>query len=82
MKLIDYLLTNNDYTRFSYPEDVERIVKVFKNKDIEITPDEANELWDRYSDDLCASWIGLPDNDNKLFDIVIEYAKRKYRVGD
>lgn len=82
MKLIEYLQTEKDYNRFSYPADVRRIVSVMKKYNIEITPNEAYELWDMYSDDLCAGWIGLPDNDNKIFNIIIKYAKVKYKMEE
>ena len=82
MTLIEYLQTENRYQEFAYPEYLKRIVKIFKDRNIEITPSEANELWDKYSDDLCASWLILPLDDNEIFEIVINYAKKKYKMED
>lgn len=82
MKLIEYLQTEKDYRRFSYPADVRRIVNAMKKYNIEITPNEAEELWDRYSDDFDAQWLGLPDNDNEIFETIIHYAKRKYEIEE
>lgn len=85
MKLIEYLKNENDYKnaykRYSYPKDVRRIVNVMKDRGIEITPDEADEIWDIYSDDLDAQWLGFPDDDNEIFEIIICYAKIKYKIG-
>lgn len=80
MKLIDYLKEENSYENIYWADDVRRIVEVMKKRDIEVTPSEAEELWDMYSDDLCAQWLGLPDNDEEIFNILIEYAKQKYGI--
>lgn len=82
MKVIDYIKQENEYEDFSYPEDVKRIVEVLKARSVEITPKEAEELWNAYSDDMCAQWLGLPDNDKELFDIIISQAKEKYNEDD
>lgn len=82
MKLIEYLQTEKDYKKFSYPADVRRIVNVMKKYNIEITPNEAEELWDRYSDDFDAQWLGLPNKDIEIFETIICYAKRKYKIDD
>lgn len=78
MKLIEYLKIEKQYDGLYYSKDVRRIVNVMKDKGIEITPNEADELWDRYSDDFDAQWLGLPNNDNEIFKIIIKYAKVKY----
>ena len=64
---------------FSFPEDVVRIKKILNDKNIEITLDEAEDIWDEYSDDMCAQWMGLPSDDEKVFEIVIEVAQKRYR---
>ena len=78
MKLIEYLKKEDEYKNIYWAEDVRRIVKIMKKRDIEVTPSEAEEIWDLYSDDLCAQWIGLSDDDDEIFNIIIEYAKQKY----
>lgn len=80
MKLIEYLKTNN-YDKIYYPTDVRRIVNVMKDKDVEVMPNEAEELWYEYSNDLDTYWVELPMNDNEIFETIIYYAKRKYKVG-
>lgn len=78
MKLIDYLEQEYIYKSIYWAEDVRRIVEVMKKRDIEITPKEAEKIWDLYSDSYCAQWLGLPDDDEQLFYTIIEYAKKKY----
>lgn len=80
MKLIEYLKKEDEYKNIYWAEDVKRIVEVMKKRDIEVTPTEAEDIWDLYSDDCFAQWLGLPDDDEQLFNIIIEYAKRKYGI--
>ena len=81
MKLLEYLLTQNNYRKIDYPEDVKKIVNILKSKNIEITPDEAEDLWYDYSADCDACWLGLPE-DEEVFEIIIQYARKKYKVGE
>ena len=78
MKLIEYLKIEKQYDDLYYVKDVRRIVNVMKDKGIEITPKEANKLWNMYSDNQDEEWIVLPANDDEIFEIIIKYAKRKY----
>lgn len=55
---------------FSYPADVERIVAICASKGIHISPTDAHEAWDRYSNSVCAGWIILPVSDEDIFEIV------------
>lgn len=52
---------------FDYPDDVERIVRVFAERGYEISPTEAQEAWKGYSDCLAAGWLILPENDEDVF---------------
>ena len=79
ISLRDYIKKENDYDKFRFPEDVKRIVEVFKIKGIKITLDEAHELWCEYSDRFCASWLILPKSDEELFKVVIEEARERYK---
>lgn len=67
-----------DLGGYSFPEDIIRIKNVMKTKGVELTTEEADELWNIHSDDYCAQWLGLPDDDEKLVEIIIEAAKKKY----
>lgn len=68
----------DDLSGYSFPEDIIRIKKVMRDKGIELTTEEADELWGIHSDDYCACWLRLPSDDEKLAEIIIETAKKKY----
>ena len=72
------LKIEKQYDDLYYVTDVRRIVNVMKDKGIEITPKEANKLWNMYSDNQDEVWIVLPANDDEIFEIIIKYAKIKY----
>ncbi len=78
MKLIEYLKIEKQYDDLYYVTDIRRIVNVMKDKGVEITPKEANKLWNMYSDNQDEGWIVLPANDDEIFEIIIKYAKIKY----
>lgn len=49
-----------------YPEDIDRIVRVLAGAGISCSEDQALRLWTRRSDEMCASWLGLPSDDQIL----------------
>lgn len=57
-----------NYHWFAFPEDVERIVQVCRDRGFEIDPTTAEQAWLQYSDSMCAGWLTLPDDDNHVFD--------------
>jgi hypothetical protein len=57
-----------------WPEDVERIIKVFRDRDIEIDKDMAVALWEEYSDCFAAGWLGLPEDDEGIYDCIMTYS--------
>ncbi len=77
LKIKDFV--NSDVSSdYKFP-DVIRIVNVCTKHNIEITFAEAEELWNKYSDDYCAQWLILPDSDEYLFEIIIEQAKKIWK---
>ena len=75
LKIKEFVNLPVDYTY----ADIMRIINVCAKHNVEITPDEAEELWNIYSDDYCAQWLGLPDSDEHLFEIIIEKAKDMWK---
>lgn len=61
--------------------DSKRIKRVLSNNGIRISTEQAKELWDYYSNCLCATWLGLPENDNDLLQEVSEVVKNQKRRG-
>ena len=50
-----------------YRDDCIRIAKICAGRGIFISPEQAENLWQSYSDSMCAGWIGLPKDDDKVF---------------
>lgn len=61
--------------------DVIRIKKVLSDIGIEVTEEEADELWAYYSLCLMATWIGLPLNDHELLKVIIEIVEEQTPEG-
>ena len=47
--------------------DVKRIQQVLLDNNYSSTLKDCAELWENYSDSMCAGWMGLPDDDDELF---------------
>ena len=60
---------------YAYKEDCKRIKKVFADKGYDITVDQAENLWSKYSDSMCAGWLFLPKDDEEIFLNVNAYWK-------
>lgn len=58
---------SNDFSRFEYPHDVFRIVKIALEHDVVLSGHEAESAWSEHSDTMCAGWIGLPDEDTDVW---------------
>jgi len=58
---------------FRYPEDIDRIYNVLEREGFSITKEEIDEIWNLYSEDRCAGWLYLPE-DNEIIDIILEYS--------
>lgn len=56
-----------------YREDVDRIVLVLKYHDYEATPDQAVRLWELYSESVAAGWLGLPRDNDEVFECIEPY---------
>ena len=86
MNILDYareliVLNDGSYLELMYPDDLRRIIKICRDRGLEITPEIAQRLWCNYSEDMCAGWLNLPDYDDDIYKILIQYAKM-YVVGD
>lgn len=51
--------------------DVERIQEVLLYNGYSSTLRDCANLWDDYSEAYAAGWLGLPDDDRELWDILI-----------
>ena len=60
-------LTGNDYYTKDELIDLYRLQKVLlEEENIIADLKECENIWKRYSSDLCASWLFLPDNDDDI----------------
>lgn len=55
--------------------DVERIFSVMSVGGVDTDMETCAYIWDEYSDDCAAGWIGLPDDDQDLFDTIMRKAQ-------
>lgn len=60
----DYYGSNN--------KDLIRIQNLCLKNNIIITKEQALKLWDKHSEDYCACWLMLDDNDETLWGIIEE----------
>lgn len=56
-----------------FANEVGRMKKCLQDAGSTITDDEAVLAWAAYSDDLCAGWLALPEDDTDLREILIKY---------
>jgi hypothetical protein len=66
---------NVTYDDFTYPEDVKHIVEVMRQAGFFIKPVDAHWAWCMCSDERCASWISLPDDDANIVSIIMDYMR-------
>jgi hypothetical protein len=52
--------------------DVRRIHKVLASRGHWVTLDMCHQMWDNYSDSMCAGWIILPEDDETIYNILVE----------
>jgi hypothetical protein len=58
-----------------FPNDVARLVSAAQAKGYRVTPNDAAQLWCRYSESLCACWLSIsPDDDDALVSCMLKYA--------
>lgn len=62
-----------DPNEIRYPEDIERIGKLLFCEGYWSTPEECQQLWKLYSDDLCAGWLILPEDDDAVLAAIRPY---------
>lgn len=57
-------------------EDIKRIMTVALTElDIVLDWREAHELWEDYSERVCASWLFVPEKDEELAPIILDCIK-------
>lgn len=59
--------------RIYYGEDCKRLQEAFLREGWHATLPECQDFWERHSDDHCASWLMLPEDDADLATIIVEH---------
>lgn len=72
-------MANNDQSPFD--KDNKRIQRVLATIHIDITTEQAEELWSFYSACLYASWLALPQDDTILLDEILTIVKEQQAEG-
>ncbi len=59
-----------------FPNEVARLVSAAQSKGYQVTPDDAAQLWCRYSESLCAGWLSISsqDDDESLVSCMLRHA--------
>jgi len=53
--------------RPEHKNDLEKIRGVLLDRGYETSLSECENLWELYSDSMCAGWMGLPEKDEEIF---------------
>ena len=70
------------FKQCNFPDDVRRIVRVAASVGYFLKPNEAEDLWQRYSGELCASWCILPLTDERLTKVLLDIIEDRYPSPD
>jgi len=57
--------------------DVIRLQAVILQNGYEADYEDAANIWEDYSDSYAAGWLGLPDDDNELWQIIEDRVERE-----
>jgi hypothetical protein len=69
---IEYLDQDHYFSKFRYPDDVRRLWYVAIEYNLELTPEEVENLWDEFSSSREAGWLLLEGYSNHgLYEILI-----------
>lgn len=58
-----------------YPEDCERIQRILAQAGHIVTTNEAQRIWEAYSDSYCAGWMRLHEKDEDVLSAITEPAR-------
>jgi hypothetical protein len=56
-----------------FPEDTDRIVKIFADRGYEISHNDAYHSWEHFSNSRCAGWMILDKDDEVVFQDAFYY---------
>lgn len=67
--MLKKLKVNQRYNHhYEYTNDIDRIVEVFADRGYEISHTDAVLAWEQFSENMCAGWMSLGDDDEVFQD--------------
>ncbi len=70
MSFINDVLLPTELERPEYEDDTKRIVQVAFKHGVVLTPNQAERVWEAYSESMAAGWMYLPKTDEELWEII------------
>jgi len=67
MSLRSIRVTNGEEFSERYPSDVSRICDVLRDRGFRADRGQALQMWENYSESMCAGWMILPEDDDVLY---------------
>jgi len=61
--------------RIAHPDDVQRIVRLFREHGYDVSPLEARAVWSIHSGGFAAGWLTLPADSDELWQVLVEYIR-------
>jgi hypothetical protein len=74
--MIRKIIKEDDY-RHRHHSDVERLQRVMLQNGYEADLRSAAGIWEDYSDDYAAGWLGMPDDDEELWQTIEHRVERE-----
>ena len=73
LQVATWLMTNNlDYNTIDHPDDCTRMSGVLWEHDVIMSDRACQKLWRDYSDKFYLVWSMMPEDDDKLLDILLK----------
>ncbi|BDB30615.1 hypothetical protein CTP10_R80320 (plasmid) [Cupriavidus sp. P-10] len=69
--------TERQYLLEQHAKAVDRMVRCLNDAELQKADEEVVSAWAEYSDDNCATWLALPDDDATLRTILLRYLVRQ-----
>ena len=74
--MIRKIIKEDDYIH-RHHSDVERLQRVMLQNGYEADLRSAADIWEEYSDDYAAGWLGMPENDDELWETIESRVERE-----
>lgn len=59
-----------------FPEDIARIIRILAERGHTLTPKQAADAWEAYSETYFAGWLVLPEKDEDVASLILLYVNQ------